>query len=95
MSNANPASNAMSSADTPVVPEVLRRLATVLTETILAAVLARAVRRAHRELAALDDRTLADIGLDRAAIGDLAATDLWEFRNSPAQFPWHRLHTSA
>jgi len=95
MSNANPASHAMSAADLPVVPETLRRLVTFVAEIVAAVVLARAVRRAHRELAALDDRTLADIGLDRAAVMDIAASDLWETRMSLAQFPWHRLHTSA
>jgi uncharacterized protein YjiS (DUF1127 family) len=74
------------------VAPALRRLAALAAEAVLSAVMARAVRRAHRELAALDDRTLADIGLDRSAVEDLSAISR---RTALGQIPWHRLQTSA
>ena len=95
MSNANPASNAMRAAGLPLVPQAARRLASLAAGDIASAVMHRAVRRAHRELAALDDRTLADIGLDRAAVEHLAAIGRRETSMSLAQFSWHRAHTSA
>lgn len=94
MSNANPASKAMSAAGLPVVPQAAKRLASLAADAIVSAVLRRAVRRLYRELAALDDRTLADIGLNRAAAEDLTAISRRETWMSLAQFPWHRPHTS-
>jgi uncharacterized protein YjiS (DUF1127 family) len=95
MSNANPASNAMSAAGLSVVPQAARRLASLAAAAIVSAVLRRAVRRTCRGLAALDDRTLADIGLDRAAVEDLTAISRRETWMSLAQLSWHRPHTSA
>jgi uncharacterized protein YjiS (DUF1127 family) len=48
-----------------------RNLAVAAGAVASAVVLRRAASRAHRELAALDDRTLADIGLDRAELMSL------------------------
>jgi uncharacterized protein YjiS (DUF1127 family) len=72
-----------------------RRLAALAAEAVLSGVLRRAVRRAHRELAAFDDRMLADIGIDRAMVEDLASINRRDAWMCFAQFPWHRLHTSA
>lgn len=88
MSNANPASNAMSGDGLPLVPESIRRLAALAAGTVALLVTACAMRRAYRELAALDDRLLADIGLDRATVETLAASGLRQTRASLAQFHW-------
>jgi uncharacterized protein YjiS (DUF1127 family) len=90
MSKTNPASNATSAAALPAVPEAARRLIALAAETLASLVTACAVRRAYRELAALDDRLLADIGLDRATVQKLAATNLREASTSLAQLPWAR-----
>jgi uncharacterized protein YjiS (DUF1127 family) len=95
MSKANLAANAMRAADLPAVPEAARRLAALAAETLASVVTACAVRRAYRGLAALDDRLLADIGLDRATVENLAANSQRETWTSLAQVPWHRSHTSA
>jgi uncharacterized protein YjiS (DUF1127 family) len=95
MSNANPASNAMSGAVLPVVPESLRRLAALAAEAVAAVVTACAMRRAYRELAMLDDRLLTDVGLDRPTVEALAARSLRETWASLAQSHWYRTHTSA
>lgn len=96
MSNANPASHAMSAAGLSVAPlKRARRLASRAVEAIVSAVLRRAVRRTHHELAALDDRMLADIGLDRASVDALAAISRREAWVSLAQFAWHRRSASA
>jgi uncharacterized protein YjiS (DUF1127 family) len=95
MSNANPASNAMRGVILPVVPESVRRLTALAAGTIASVVAACAVRRAHRELATLDDRLLADVGLDRATVEALAANSLRETWATLAQFHWYRTHTSA
>jgi len=94
MSNANAASNATGAACPPIILEAPKRLATFVAETLVAVVLARAVWRAHRELAPLGGR-IADIGLDHATVEDLAAIDRWEHPISRAQLPPHRLHTRA
>ena len=60
MSKTIPASKAMRAAGLHAALEPARRLA----GAIAAAVLARAMRQALRGLAALDDRTLAGIGID-------------------------------
>jgi uncharacterized protein YjiS (DUF1127 family) len=72
MSKANPAPNAMRAAGGPVTPLAAKRLAALAAEAIASAVLLRAVRQAHRELAAMNDRALADIDLDRALVEGLA-----------------------
>jgi hypothetical protein len=95
MSNANPAWNAMRWAGLGAVLEPARRLASLFAGAVASAVLARAVGRAHRELTTLDDRTLADIGLDRAALGGLAAISERKILQSMAYLPWARLTTSA
>lgn len=95
MSNANPASKAIGATGLCVVPQAARRLASLAADAVASAVLRRAVRRAYRELAVLDDRMLADIGLDRAAVDEFAAISRRETRSCLAQFPGHRLPTSA
>ena len=95
MSNANPATNAMSGAVLPVVPEAVRRIAAHAAQTLASVVAACAVRRAYRELAALDDRLLADVGLDRATVDGLAANSLRETWISLAHLPWNCTHTRA
>ena len=95
MSKTNPASNAMSAAAVPAVPEVARRLAALTARTLASVVTAYAMRRAYRELAALDDRLLADIGFDRATVEKLASRNLRETRLSLARFSYHRLHADA
>jgi hypothetical protein len=87
MSNANPASNAIRATRLFAVPEAARQIAALVADAIASTVLRRAVRRAHRELAALDDGMLADIGLDRAAVDDLAAISRRETWMSLTQFP--------
>jgi uncharacterized protein YjiS (DUF1127 family) len=84
----------MSGAVLPVVPESLRRLAVLAAEAVAAVVAACAMRRAYRELAALDDRLLADVGLDRATVEALAARSLRETWAFLAQSHWYRTHTS-
>ncbi len=95
MSRANPASNAIRAAVPPVTPEALRRLAAFAAAVLATVVTTCAIRRAYRELAALDDRLPADIGLDRATVEDLAANSPRETWISLAQHRWHRMHTSA
>jgi uncharacterized protein YjiS (DUF1127 family) len=95
MSNTNPASKATSAVGLPVMPESVRRLTAFAAGTVASLVTACAMRRAYRELAALDDRLLADIGLDRATVADLAANSLRETWTSLAQLPRHRTHTGA
>ncbi len=70
----------------------LPRAAAKLTEfahlAIASAVLRRAARQAYRELAALDDRTLKDIGLVRCELASIGQT-VAETRTAAAlaQFP--------
>lgn len=83
------------SADSPsVVPQAARRLASRAAGAIASAVLRRAVRRVNRDLAALDDCTLADIGLDRAAVDGLTAISRRATWMPPAHFARHRPHIS-
>lgn len=95
MSNANPASHATSGAGLSVALERATRLAPRAVEAIASAVLRRAVRRTYHELAALDDRILTDIGLDRASVDALAAISRQEAWVSLAHFPGHRRSASA
>jgi uncharacterized protein YjiS (DUF1127 family) len=73
------------------LPQAARSLAEVVAHAIALAVLRRATCQAHRELAALDDRTLADLGLVRAELTSLLEV-LAETRTATvfAQFPWNR-----
>jgi len=80
----------------PGLPRAAAKLAEFMALAIAAAVLRRAARQAYRELAALDDRTLKDIGLARcelAAISEAVA----ESRAAAviAQFPWTNPRISA
>ena len=93
MSKANPALRAMSATAASAVPEILRHVVLRAAETIASLIVARAANRAYRELAALDDRMLADIGLDRAAVEHLAAINRREAWTSLAHFSWTRWHT--
>lgn len=95
MSNANPASKAMRGAVLPVVPWSVRRLTALAAGALASVVTVCAVRRAYRELAALDDRLLADIGFDRATVEGLAAHSLCQTWLSLAHLHWHRTHTGA
>lgn len=89
MSNAYSASNAMSAAILSAAYEVARSLVALAAQAVASAVLRQAARRAHRELANLDDRMLADIGLDRTAVEDMAAIS--RRRSARLQFPSRRL----
>lgn len=95
MSNANPASSAMRGAVLPVAPGSVKRLAALAAGAFASVVTVCAVRRAYRELAALDDRLLADIGFDRATVEGLAAHSLRQTWLSLAHLHWHRTHTGA
>lgn len=69
MSRTNPTPGQMSIPNWPPLPRVFRCLG-----AIASAVVRRATKQAHRELVALDDRTLADIGLVRADLMSLLET---------------------
>jgi uncharacterized protein YjiS (DUF1127 family) len=73
----------------PALPRAVRYVAAIAASWIVPAVVRRVERRAHRELAALDDRTLADMGLARAELMSLLDA-LAETRAavSLSQFPW-------
>ena len=73
------------------LPQAAGCLADIAAHAIASAVLRRAARQAHRELAALDDRTLADAGLVRAELMSLLEV-LVETRTAAVlgQFPWNR-----
>jgi uncharacterized protein YjiS (DUF1127 family) len=72
------------------LPGVARRVAAIAANWIAPVVMRRLERRAHNELAALDDRTLEDMGLARAELMSLLAA-LAETRATSAfsQFPWN------
>ena len=53
------------------LPQAAGYLAAATTSALASAVARRDARRARRELAALDDRTLADLGLERAELTSL------------------------
>ena len=69
----------------------VRCVAEVATYAIASTIVRRAVMRAHRELVALDDRTLSDIGLVRSELTSLLAA-VAERRTAAvlAQSPWSR-----
>jgi uncharacterized protein YjiS (DUF1127 family) len=91
MSTTNPAPAQMTVPSWPRLPQAVRYLAQIAAHAIASAVLMSAARQAHRELAALDDRMLADIGLVRAELTSLLEA-LAEARTAGvlAQFPWNR-----
>jgi uncharacterized protein YjiS (DUF1127 family) len=89
MSRNQPAPERMRVPDWPALPRAARYLAAVAANWIAPVVVRRVERRAHRELAALDDRTLADMGLGRAELTSLLEA-LAETRAalSLSQLPW-------
>jgi uncharacterized protein YjiS (DUF1127 family) len=73
----------------PDLPRAAAKLAELAALAIASAVLRRAARRAYRELAALDDRTLKDIGLARSALASISqAVAEGQAAAVIAQFPW-------
>jgi uncharacterized protein YjiS (DUF1127 family) len=76
--------------DRPVLPRVARYLTAIAATRIVPVVVRRVERRAHRELAALDDRTLEDMCLARAELMPLVDA-LAETRTASAltRFPWN------
>lgn len=76
--------------------QAARHLVATAARAIAWSIARRAARRAHRELAALDDRLLADIGLVRTELIPVLDA-LAETRAAPvlAQFPWNRPRMSA
>jgi uncharacterized protein YjiS (DUF1127 family) len=72
------------------------KLAEFATMAIASAILRRAARQAYHELAALDDRTLKDIGLARCELASIAEA-IAETRAAAAlaQFPWTNPRVSA
>jgi uncharacterized protein YjiS (DUF1127 family) len=88
MSSANSVRTPMSEPSWPTLLQAGRYLATIAANAGAAFALRRAARQAQRELVALDDRMLADMGLVRA--GFTAFTEaLAETRAAAAsaQFP--------
>lgn len=74
----------------PGLPRAAAKLAEVMALAIAAAVLRCAARQAYRELAALDDRTLKDIGLARRALAAVSeAVAKGRAAAVIAQFPWN------
>lgn len=73
-----------------MLPQAANHLAEMAAHAIASAVLRRTACRARRELAALDDRALADIGLVRAELTSLLEV-LAERRTTAvfAQFLWN------
>jgi uncharacterized protein YjiS (DUF1127 family) len=78
------------------LPRAAAKLAEFATRAIAAGVLRHAARQAYRELAALDDRTLKDIGLPRCELASIAQA-IAEIRSAAvlAQFPWTNPRISA
>ena len=76
--------------------QTARHLVATAARAIVSSIARRAARRAHRELAALDDRLLADVGLVRTEL-ILVLDALAETRAATvlAQFPWNRRRMSA
>jgi uncharacterized protein YjiS (DUF1127 family) len=79
----------MPELDPPALPRAARYVAAVAAGWIVPVVVRRVERRAQRELAALDDRTLEDMGLGRAELTSLLDA-LAETRAalSLSRFPW-------
>jgi len=78
------------------LPRAAAKLAELAALAVASAILRRAARQAYRELAALDDRTLRDIGLARCELASIAQT-FAETRTAAAlaQFPWTNPRISA
>jgi len=67
---------------------VAESLAAIAANAITSAVLGRAARQAHRELAATGDRTLADLGLARPELASPLGA-LAEARTTAVLSPWN------
>jgi uncharacterized protein YjiS (DUF1127 family) len=80
----------------PALPQPARHLWASAAQAIASFIVRRAASQAHRELAALDDRMLADIGVGRAELKPLLDA-LAEARTAAvlAQFPWNHPRMSA
>ena len=91
MSGTNPMPEQMSVPNWPTLPRVVKYLGAIAANATAWIVVRRATKQAHRELVALDDRTLADIGLVRGELTSLLEA-LAEARTAAvlAQFPWNR-----
>jgi uncharacterized protein YjiS (DUF1127 family) len=90
MSKANPAPERMTVNWLPLAQAAEYRAA-IAANAVASAILGRAARQAHRELAAMGDRTLADIGLARPELASLLEV-LAEARTTAvlSQLPWNR-----
>lgn len=91
MSRSNTAPEQISEPNWLTLRQVAGTVAAITANAIASTVMRRAASQAHRELAALDDRTLADIGLVRPELTSLLES-LAETRTAAvlAQFPWNR-----
>lgn len=86
MSKIRRAPEQMSMPNRLTLPQVARYLAATTVNVIASIVVRRAERQARRELAALDDRTLGDMGLVRADLMSLLEV-LAETRTAAVLFP--------
>lgn len=91
MSRTKPAFEHISVPNGLMLPQAARYLAAIAASRIASIVVRRAKRQAYRQLAAVDDRTLRDMGLVRAELMSLLEA-LAETRTAVvfSQFPWNR-----
>ncbi|MGE8941481.1 DUF1127 domain-containing protein [Leptospira interrogans] len=73
MSITHPMPEQMTHPSWPTPASAVRCVAEVAINAIASTIVRRAVMRARRELVALDDRTLSDIGLVRSELTSLLA----------------------
>lgn len=89
MSKADPASAKMAVRTWPILLRTANHLVATATNAVVSTIVQRAAAQASRELAALDDRTLADVGLNRVAL--TSRLDVLAQKRTAAvlaQFPW-------
>ncbi len=88
MSITHPAPEQLTHTKWLTLPSAVKYVATAATNAIASIIVGRTVMRDHRELVALDDSTLSDIGLVRSELTSLLAA-IAERRTAAvlAQFP--------